>query len=518
MTFEEARAGLARTLEMARAGKHLQALAEARAVVAVCPRDVNLLHQAGLVLQTGGAHDDALRLFHEALGLLPDFHYTEMEIGNTLAAMRRLDDAFLWYLKAARSEPSYILAYLRAAEVLRDLGRHSQALDLLQQAHARDPTDPQVCVEFADLLVFHNRRTEAADVFGALVAAGRLRQADTTRYLLLLTEIGRFSSVAEMTAAMPESAASPDGYRAIVLAGNAALAALLDRPSLVASARQRQAGDRWMDTAAVVASVRTAIMERRPLSLIRVGDGEARFLAFCDPRLRGRLSAAQAELLGDVSFRNWFGQPIAAADPQETTRLHAATISAIEQADILGVSSADRLESDNLHFGYLGHLEGLVSSVARTEPGIRLTDAMVHIDLHRHSPFYRDILERLDFLGVISPHPGLALRLARRHGISDVAEYLLPGESRLPDGQQNRHGRPHFPDIYREVCRCIKVPRSGALFIVAGGLLGKIYCSIIRQRGGVAIDVGSIVDAWMGINTRPGVFDRPADWVLPNEG
>jgi len=91
----------------------------------------------------------------------------------------------------------------------------------------------------------------------------------------------------------------------------------------------------------------------------------------------------------------------------------------------------------------------------------------------------------------------------------------LPGESRLPGDKQNRREQPHFPDMYHELYRRIDVPRRGAVFLVAGGMLGKIYCTWIRERGGIAIDAGSVVDAWMGFNTRPGLFDRPDEWLLP---
>jgi hypothetical protein len=248
-----------------------------------------------------------------------------------------------------------------------------------------------------------------------------------------------------------------------------------------------------------------------------MGDGEARFLAYGDPALRGRLSAAEVEMLGEVPFRNWFGQPAAEADAEEVRRLQAATIMAMERADILGVPSAERLARDNLHFGYLGHMEALIGSIAHTGAEMAFTDAFVPIALHRCSPFLGDILVGLDFLGVISPHPGLAWRLARLHGIPEFAEYLIPGESRLPEGQRRREGAPHFPDVYHDLCRRITVPWPGSVFLVAGGLLAKIYCARIRERGGIAIDVGSVVDGWMGLNTRPGFLDHTAEWALPPE-
>ena len=517
VTLADARVAMERVVALARTGRHDQAQTEAHALLALYPRDVNLLHQAGVVLLIGGAHEAALRMFNAALEIFPNFHYTEMEIANTLMAMQRPEDAVWWYQKASRSAPTYALAYRRAGETMHALGRHAQALDLLRQASAQDPGEPEVAAELANLLVFHNRRDQAAEVYAKVAAAGRMRDVDFARYLSLLTELAQYDKVVELSGRVADNLRTVAGYETAVLAGHAMLAIGHDRAACIAAASARQQTPRWLDTSAVVAALRAAIGERKPLSLVRVGDGEARFLAYCDPRLRGRLSPARIDMLGDVPFRNWFRQPIAAADADEVLRLQAASISAIEQADILGVSSADRLGTDNIHFGYLGHIEGVVGSVVRTETRMRLTDAFIHLDLHRATPFYRDILAGLDFLGVISPHPGLARRLGQLHGIGEIAEYVLPGESRLPAEQLRQTDRPHFPDLYHDLCHGIAVPRPGAVFIVAGGLLAKIYCNLIRQRGGIAIDVGSIVDAWMGLNTRPGLYDRPQDWVLPPE-
>ena len=46
----------------------------------------------------------------------------------------------------------------------------------------------------------------------------------------------------------------------------------------------------------------------------------------------------------------------------------------------------------------------------------------------------------------------------------------------------------------------------GMLYLVGGGLYGKLYCQLIRSQGGVALDLGSLFDAWLGLPTRPAVF------------
>lgn len=95
------------------------------------------------------------------------------------------------------------------------------------------------------------------------------------------------------------------------------------------------------------------------------------------------------------------------------------------------------------------------------------------------------------------------------------AEYIIPGESRLPANALVRGPVPHFPDRYRELRRELKVPRRGAVFLIAAGLPGKVYCDWLKMRGAIAIDIGSIVDAWMGFDTRPGLFTATNGTVLP---
>jgi hypothetical protein len=60
----------------------------------------------------------------------------------------------------------------------------------------------------------------------------------------------------------------------------------------------------------------------------------------------------------------------------------------------------------------------------------------------------------------------------------------------------------HFRGRFKEVCEELTVNYRGELFLVAAGFLGKFYCDLIKSRGGIAIDVGSIVDYWLGHDTR----------------
>jgi hypothetical protein len=56
-----------------------------------------------------------------------------------------------------------------------------------------------------------------------------------------------------------------------------------------------------------------------------------------------------------------------------------------------------------------------------------------------------------------------------------------------------------YEKINSEIAQMV-VP--GALVIVASGIIGKIFCQTVRDKGGVALDVGVMVDYWVGAKTR----------------
>jgi hypothetical protein len=45
--------------------------------------------------------------------------------------------------------------------------------------------------------------------------------------------------------------------------------------------------------------------------------------------------------------------------------------------------------------------------------------------------------------------------------------------------------------------------QQATIWLIAAGYLGKIYCDEVREAGGIALDVGSVVDGWCGKLTRP---------------
>ena len=61
---------------------------------------------------------------------------------------------------------------------------------------------------------------------------------------------------------------------------------------------------------------------------------------------------------------------------------------------------------------------------------------------------------------------------------------------------------PHFPNRFEDIQSKIEVAYLGEVFLVAAGFLGKFYCQTIKERGGIALDIGSAADYWLGYQTR----------------
>ena len=291
-------------------GDYLAAAALAQQVVAGAGADVNLLHPAGIVLRIAGRSDRAMEVFALAQQAYPDFHFTEIEVGYTHAEAGRDVDALAWFRKATHSAPNYPLGFLRVAQTERRLGDHLAGLATLTAACAAHPEDRELAIEHARTLAFLDRPEEALVIFERLTASTTLADADRTIMAGLQTRLGRYADI--LAAGDPPVSNLDAAYHLAVQSGHARLAGLLHRAQLVAVAAVREKSGRWEITELLALKLRSAIVDRQPLSFIRLGDGEARFLAFGDPSVRACLTEREASALGDVCWRNWFDQPIAA--------------------------------------------------------------------------------------------------------------------------------------------------------------------------------------------------------------
>lgn len=131
-------------------------------------------------------------------------------------------------------------------------------------------------------------------------------------------------------------------------------------------------------------------------------------------------------------------------------------------------------------------------------PDTLLTSAWIHFDW-LESGFLADLARNQERIGLISGRPELAAGF-RSSGL-EVDYWPVPLRFLRRDSEWS----PHFPDRFEELVETLQPAFPGQLFLVGAGICGKVYCDVIARRGGIALDIGAVCDAWLGIPSRPRV-------------
>jgi hypothetical protein len=226
---------------------------------------------------------------------------------------------------------------------------------------------------------------------------------------------------------------------------------------------------------------------RKPFSLVRAGDGEGIVIGYPGLTPLAKLNKR---------LDKWFGSKTMGS--HDKLAFCEAVRTACKNATMLGIPGArhDKINQDwrnvNRYLEQLGCL-----SESREVFCMDCT-----VDLHRHK-LYTKMLKGFDTLYCIGCRD-LAPQLKRAFGLREVNTYLVPPQN-VPYRSQPGipvERRPHYPLLYTEILRWIDEHARGNLFFVGAGGLGKIYCDRVRDRGGMAVDVGSMFDGWAGLVTR----------------
>jgi hypothetical protein len=130
------------------------------------------------------------------------------------------------------------------------------------------------------------------------------------------------------------------------------------------------------------------------------------------------------------------------------------------------------------------------------------TSCHVHQDLLRWD-IYPELFERSGEVVLISCHPGLPDILERRYGARIAANIIVPPRhASIPLLREKPTMSAPLPVVIEDVSEQLgELPRN-RLVLVGAGYLGKSLVDLAKKRGGVALDLGSVFDHWVGINTR----------------
>jgi len=144
--------------------------------------------------------------------------------------------------------------------------------------------------------------------------------------------------------------------------------------------------------------------------------------------------------------------------------------------------------------------------------------AWIHYDYHNSGEIFK-LLRQQEKIGLISCRHRLPGLLEKLFNIS-VRFHEIPGMFR--DIPLENDVTDYVEQLESVLSQKQLVEFPGMLYLVGGGLYGKLYCQLIKSQGGIALDLGSLFDAWLGIPSRPTVyramFDAdPGEKEVPSE-
>lgn len=268
----------------------------------------------------------------------------------------------------------------------------------------------------------------------------------------------------------------------------APLRALSERPANLMdirfSAEQR---------AALQAKIRSALTEERPLSLLRLGDGE--FYPYPAPDIEGiEPSVFQRDDRNfECSPTHWGFSP-----PPRNSReqLIKGFRQAVARCDILGFPSVYRIirnltpphsrygtrRNQRAFLRILGALGNDIPVAERTFTEERCHRICGAID----EPFILDLAAKARSVVLVSCWPEIQPKFPDKSSFIGVPA----------SGTELFKGYPEIVERIRELSR------PGTLVLIGAGVPAKIMADQARQAGAVALDVGSLMDYMVGHKTR----------------
>lgn len=252
-------------------------------------------------------------------------------------------------------------------------------------------------------------------------------------------------------------------------------------------------------------AVRLALMwirDATPAALIRFGEGEGRLLVADADNLDSARVAAK-------KLRRQTGQMLSVED---VLRIKSLVVHAFDEADVVGIKGSASFSDE--HKVWVRRIEAFFKG--RLEAGRSpafVTHCLVNNDLRDALPL---LLQNQGSVSLICCRD-LGGLFETAFGIDDVAVYQVPSQFAMRDidgaYEERLHGVPFWPDFFEGLQASIRVRKPGEVFLIGAGLLGKSLCLTVKERGGIALDLGSCLDGLAGQVTRgPG---RPAPYVRP---
>jgi Tfp pilus assembly protein PilF len=254
-----------------------------------------------------------------------------------------------------------------------------------------------------------------------------------------------------------------------------------------------------------VSRMRTRLRDKVPTSLIRVGDAESNALTYDAEFARyAENDASEREIV-------WWGRPI---DESARAKLASGVLEAMRDADVLGIPTLERILRDVKpeRREFLGNtragrgirtvLRALGAGGALANPHALMVSAHIQHDLGEWS-LYNDLFAGLNDIIAVSCHTGLTDAFHKRFNATIVQNIVVPPRhASLASFGMTQMGPKILPEVMDDTIAQLGADLSGRMVIVGAGYAGKVIVQEAKKRGAVALDLGSVLDYWIGASTR----------------
>lgn len=230
-----------------------------------------------------------------------------------------------------------------------------------------------------------------------------------------------------------------------------------------------------------------------PVSITRSGDGEAMVLRSNDS------INAYRQCIDNVMKRQMGYEP----NMTEVEEIRQNLITAYKGADVVGVPMHSNLDELGKHW----------TSVQETVEQYTVSDKRCSTDVFYELLYDGSLIEWLRNKPVVN-YIGcrdIDEPLRRVLNIGQVNSLIIAPEAKFTSGYD---GPRHYPDQFNKVEWWMNnAPCEGVPCLVGAGVIGKIYCNWFRDRGGIGIDIGAVMDLLYGVSTRGPErgIDKPFD-------
>ena len=221
---------------------------------------------------------------------------------------------------------------------------------------------------------------------------------------------------------------------------------------------------------------------KTPISITRLGDGEALLLN-------------TTETITPNPLNRWLKKQFNyVMDRKLVLEIKQLVMEGYDKSDIIGVPTQKHRDTGGQY--WRDAEDKLIELVPSTK-----NKPKASIDLHTdllQSGLLDKLLYAQDELIYLSCRH-LDKELESKYNLKVTSKHVTPQQK----FEFNRIQSKYYPDDYKDVVKFIKkVDCKGKLCLVGTGMLGKYYTSLLKEHGGIAVDIGHVFDKWAGMITR----------------